>query len=498
MGPSERASSLPLFLNGQFVKSQSTEEVFVNDPGTQECLCRVPLATSQEILSAIEGAKTAYLSWREVPVPKRARIMMEFCNQLKVNQEDIAVSICRENGKTFSDAMGEVWRGIEVVEQAANIPSLMMGETVGNVAANIDAYSYLQPIGVCVGVTPFNFPAMVPLWLFPMAIAAGNTFILKPSEQCPITAIKLADLFRQSGCPDGVLQVVHGSKDQVESLISHKDTKAVSFVGSESVARSIYQKSAISLKRVQAFGGAKNHMVILPDAQKENAIKNLVNAALGAAGQRCMAISVAVLVGEANSWIRDIKEAMERVSPGYWKEEGASFGPIISREAKERIVRLINIGVEEGATCLLNGETIQVDSYTDGNWLGPSLFVNVLPDMEIYKNEIFGPVLCVVSVDTIEDAIRLVNDNPFGNGTSLFTSSGKSARKFQHEIECGQVGINVSIPIPLPFFSFTGWKNSFYGDLHGYGKQAIRFYTETKTVTARWIDEEENKSHMTI
>ncbi|MFB9885319.1 CoA-acylating methylmalonate-semialdehyde dehydrogenase [Balneatrix alpica] len=479
---------VPLFINGEFCQSRSEQWIPVTDPATQDVICEVPCATADEMEAAIASAKEAFKTWKEVPVSERARLMMRYQALLKEHQEEIAEILAKETGKTFEDAKGDVWRGIEVVEQAANVPSLMMGETVENVARAIDTYSYIQPLGVCVGITPFNFPAMIPLWMFPMAIACGNTFILKPSEQDPLTPTRLAELFVEAGAPKGVLQVVHGGKDQVNTLLTHPEIKAISFVGSVAVGQHVYKTGTDHMKRVQSFAGAKNHMVIMPDANKQQVINNLVGASVGAAGQRCMAISVAVFVGAAKEWIPELKEAMAGVRPGAWNDASAGYGPQISPQAKARILSLIEQGKQEGAECLLDGSNCQVEGYPNGNWVGPTLFTKVKPEMTIYKEEIFGPVLSCVEADSLEEAIGLINASPYGNGTSIFTASGAAARKFQHEIEVGQVGINIPIPVPLPFFSFTGWKGSFYGDQHAYGKQAVRFYTETKTITARWFD----------
>ena len=484
------AKKLPLFIDGAFVTSESNETLEVRNPATQENLCDVPFATAAEIERAIASAKDAFESWREVPVSERARLMLRYQDLLKTHQRDIAETLAQETGKTRADAEGDVWRGIEVVEHACGIATLMMGETAENVARRIDTYSYTQPLGVCAGITPFNFPAMIPLWMFPMAIACGNTFVLKPSEQDPMTPNRLAELFVEAGAPKGVLQVIHGGRDQVNLLLEHPDIKAISFVGSVPVAQHVYRTGTHHLKRVQAMAGAKNHMVILPDANREQVVSSLVGASCGAAGQRCMAISVAVFVGDAAKWIPDVAEAMAATKPGPWDDERASYGPQINARAKERILGLIGKGKEEGATCLLDGSTCRVEGYPDGNWLGPTLFSSVRPDMTIYREEIFGPVLLAAETATLDEAIALVNASPYGNGTSLFTSSGGAARKFQHEIEVGQVGINLPIPVPLPFFSFTGWKRSFFGDQHAYGKQAVRFYSETKTVTARWFDDD--------
>ncbi len=481
---------VPLFIDGEMVESQSDNWIDVVNPATQEVIAQVPVATDDEVARAVASAKAAFKTWKEVPVSERARVMMRYAALLKEHHDEIATIICHELGKTFEDAKGDLWRGIEVVEQAANIPSLMMGETVENVARDIDTYSYIQPLGVCTGITPFNFPAMIPLWMFPMAIACGNTFILKPSEQDPLTPMRLVELFVEAGAPKGVLQVIHGGKGQVDKLLEDHDVKAVSFVGSVNVGSYIYKTGTAHGKRVQAFAGAKNHMVIMPDAKKDRLINNLVGASVGAAGQRCMAISVAVFVGQSKEWISELKEAIANVRPGAWDDPKAAYGPQISSAAKGRILELIQKGKDEGATCLVDGSDCTVEGYDKGNWVGPTLFSDVTTDMAIYKEEIFGPVLCCICVDTLEEAMQIINDSPYGNGTSIFTACGAAARKFQHGIEVGQVGINVPIPVPLPFFSFTGWKNSFFGDLHAYGKQAVRFYTETKTVTARWFEDD--------
>ena len=491
-------NKLQHFIDGKLFDSVA-EGIPVTNPATQQVLCEVPFATTDEVDRAVQGAKRAYQSWREVPAPERARLLFAYQQELKENQDAIAHSLCLETGKTFEDARGEVWRGIEVVEHACSVVTLGMGETVDNIARGIDTYSLVQPIGVCAGITPFNFPAMVPLWMFPLAIACGNAFVLKPSEQDPMTPNLLMELLKDAGAPDGLVQVVHGGKAQVDALLEHPDVRAVSFVGSAPVARRVYRKAAENLKRVQALAGAKNHLVVLPDADKRQAIASLVGAVCGAAGQRCMAVSAAVLVGDAADWLPDIRDAMAAVRPGAWDDEGAAYGPQITPSARQRILNLIAKGKAEGARCLLDGSDCRVEGFPNGNWVGPTLFADVMPEMSIYAEEIFGPVLVTSTVETLDDAIGLVNDNPFGNGVSIFTSSGGAARRFQHRVEVGQVGINIPIPVPLPFFSFTGWKDSFLGDLHAYGKQAVRFYTETKTVTARWFDDEATDApNMTI
>ncbi|PID43890.1 MAG: methylmalonate-semialdehyde dehydrogenase (CoA acylating) [Proteobacteria bacterium] len=481
---------VPQLINGEFSLSQSQKWEPVTNPATGLVIAEVPYAEESEVEQAISSAKEAFLSWKEVPPPERARLMLNYQQLLKDHHDEIAEILSQETGKIFADAKGDVWRGIEVAEHACNISSLLMGETVENVAREIDTYSLIQPLGVCAGITPFNFPAMIPLWMFPLAIACGNTFVLKPSEQDPLTPVRLAELFLEAGFPKNVLQVVHGGKDQVDQILNHPTIKAISFVGSAQVGQHIYRTGTQNLKRVQCMTGAKNHMVIMPDANKQQVISHLVGASVGAAGQRCMAISVAIFVGESQQWIPEVAEAVRQAKPGLWNDEDAGFGPLISPAARQRVLGLIDTGKKQGATCLLDGSDFTLPEHPEGNWIGPSVFADVTPEMDIYREEIFGPVLLTMNAESLEQATQCINANPFGNGTSIFTASGGAARYFQHNIEVGQVGINVPIPVPLPFFSFTGWRGSFYGDQHAYGKQAVRFYTETKTVTARWFDNE--------
>lgn len=476
------------YIDGEFTQGTGASQIIVTNPANNSPIAVINAATSEEVHAAIASAKAAFKTWKEVPVSERARVMLRYQHLLKEHHDELATILAHETGKTFEDAKGDVWRGIEVAEHACNVASLLMGETVENVARSIDTYSYTQPLGVCAGITPFNFPAMIPLWMFPLAIACGNTFILKPSEQDPMTPQRLVELFVEAGAPKGVLQLVHGDKTAVDILLADPAIKAISFVGSVAVGQYIYKTGTDNLKRVQAFAGAKNHCVIMPDANKQQVINNLVGASVGAAGQRCMAISVAVFVGAAKEWIPELKEALAKVRPGLWDDKEAGYGPVISPAAKARVLKLIKQGIDEGAECLLDGSDFTVEGYESGNWIGPTMFNKVSTEMSIYKEEIFGPVLCCMESDSLEAAIELVNASPYGNGTSIFTASGAAARKYQHEIEVGQVGINVPIPVPLPFFSFTGWKGSFYGDQHAYGKQAVRFYTETKTITSRWFE----------
>ena len=481
---------LPLYIGGEAYPSASESWIEVTNPADQSLLARLPRATPAEVELAVRRAHDAYLLWREVPAPERARVMFNYQHLLKAHHDELATLLAQETGKNLADARGDVWRGIEVVEQACGVASQTMGETMGNVARRVDGHSWVQPLGVCVGITPFNFPAMIPLWMFPLAVACGNGFVLKPSEQDPLTPMRLAELFTEAGAPAGILSVVHGGAEQVDALLAHPDVKAVSFVGSARVGAHVYRTATDHLKRAQCFVGAKNHMVIMPDANKAQVLSNLVGAGVGAAGQRCMAISVAVFVGSARDWIPDLAAEFARVKPGVWHDPEAAYGPLISPEAKVRVEGLIEAGMAEGAQCLLDGRFCDVPGYPVGNWVGPTLFRGVTPQMRIYKEEIFGPVLACLEVESLDEALALINDNPYGNGTSIFTNCGAAARKFRHEVAVGQVGINVPIPVPLPFFSFTGWRGSFYGDLHAYGKQAVRFYTETKTVTERWFDED--------
>ena len=481
---------VPLFINGEFVQSNAEQTQPVFNPANQQIIAQVPMATATEVDLAVASAKAAFETWRLVPIAERARVMMRYQALLKQHHDELAEILSQDTGKTFEDAKGDVWRGIEVVEQAANVPSNMMGETLSNVAGGIDTYSYIQPLGVVAGITPFNFPAMIPLWMYPLAIACGNTFVLKPSEQVPLTPVRLIELFIEAGAPKGVLNMVHGGAEQVNQLLVHPDIQAVSFVGSSRVGDHIYKTASAAGKRAQCMMGAKNHMVIMPDADKNSTLNALVGASVGAAGQRCMAISVAVFVGDAYEWLDELKERMSVARPGVWDDAGASYGPIISRTAHQRVIDLIGQGIEQGARCLLDGRNVSVPGYPDGNWVGPTLFADVTTDMAIYQQEIFGPVLCCLQVATLDEAIALINRCELGNGTSLFTQSGGAARHYQTEIKVGQVGINIPIPVPLPFFSFTGWRGSFRGDLHAYGKQAVRFYTETKTITAKWTHQE--------
>ncbi|HSS27172.1 MAG TPA: CoA-acylating methylmalonate-semialdehyde dehydrogenase, partial [Usitatibacter sp.] len=435
------------------------------------------------------AAAEAYKTWKNVPLGQRARIMLKLQELIRRDMKKLAACLTAEQGKTLPDAEGDVFRGLEVVEHACSIGTLSLGEFAEQVANGVDTYYIRQPIGVCAGITPFNFPAMIPLWMFPMAIVCGNTFVMKPSEQDPMTPMLLAELAIEAGIPAGVLNIVHGGKEAVDAICSHPDVKAVSFVGSTHVGEHVYKLSSEHGKRAQCMMGAKNHAVLMPDANKEHSLNALVGAGFGAAGQRCMATSVAVLVGDANKWIPDIVEKARSLKVNGGTEKGADLGPVISKQALARIEGLIEDGVKEGAKLELDGRKPKIAGYALGNFIAPTIFSGVKAHHKVYTTEIFGPVLVIVSVDTLDEAIEFVNANPFGNGTGIFTQSGAAARKFQNEIDVGQVGINVPIPVPVPYFSFTGSRGSKLGDLGPYGKQVIQFYTQVKTVTSRWFDD---------
>jgi malonate-semialdehyde dehydrogenase (acetylating)/methylmalonate-semialdehyde dehydrogenase len=484
-----QAASVKLLINGQFVDSKSTEWRDVVNPATQEVLARVPFATVDEVNAATAAAKEAYKTWKNSPIAARARIMLKLQALIRDNMDRLAMCLTLEQGKTLEDAKGDVFRGLEVVEHACSIGTLQLGEFAENVAGGVDTYAIRQPIGVCAGITPFNFPAMIPLWMFPMAIVCGNTFVLKPSEQDPMTPMLLAELAMAAGVPAGVLNIVHGGKTVVDTICTHPDIRAISFVGSCQVGEHVYKLGSSHGKRVQSMMGAKNHAVVLPDASKEQSLNALVGAGFGAAGQRCMATSVVVLVGKAGEWIPDIVAKAKTLKVNAGTEKGTDLGPVVSRTAKNRILGLIEKSVAEGAKLELDGRDVKVPGYEKGNFIGPTILSGVKPGTTAYDVEIFGPVLSVVTVDTLDHAIELINNNPYGNGVGLFTQSGAAARKFQNEIDVGQVGINVPIPVPVPYFSFTGSRGSKLGDLGPYGKQVVQFYTQTKTVTARWFDD---------
>lgn len=475
-----------LLIGGDFQDSATDKWVNVTNPATQEVVSRLPETTAAEFNAAVAAAKAAFPAWRATPVPTRQRVMLKFQELIRANWDELAKSVTTEQGKTFQDAKGDVFRGLEVVEAMCGIAPMLMGETVENVASGIDCYSIRQPIGVCAGICPFNFPAMVPLWMYPVAVTAGNTFVLKPSEKDPGASMMLAELALQAGLPKGVLNIVHGTHDTVNRILDHPDIAAVSFVGGDKAGRYIYERAAANGKRVQCNLGAKNHAVVMPDADVDATVKALTGAGFGAAGQRCMAVSAVVFVGGLGRWKEPLLEAARSLKVNGGFEPDADVGPVITPEAKKRCEQLIQAGIDQGATCLLDGRGVKVPGYEKGNFVGPTLLAGVQPHMDCYTQEIFGPVLSLLEVGTLEEAINLVNANPYGNGTAIFTDSGSAARRFQHDVQVGMVGINVPIPVPLPMFSFTGWRGSFVGDLHMYGKAGVQFFTQPKTVTAKW------------
>ncbi len=488
---SSSVPSVKLLINGEFVESKSQQWRDVVNPATQEVLARVPFATQDEMNAAVAAAQDAFKTWRKTPIGARARIFLKYQQLIRENIKELAALLTAEQGKTLPDAEGDVFRGLEVVEHAANIGTLQMGELANNVANGVDTYTLLQPIGVCAGITPFNFPAMIPLWMFPMAIACGNTFVLKPSEQDPLVTMRLVELALEAGIPKGVLNVIHGGVDAVNLICDHPDIKAVSFVGSTKVGTHVYNRASLNGKRAQCMMGAKNHAIVLPDANKQQTLNNLLGASFGAAGQRCMALPVVILVGEAQTWLPDLVEKAKTLKVSAGVEPGTDIGPVVSCSALDRISGLIATGIEEGAKLVLDGRNPKVPGYEDGNFVGPTIFSGVTTEMTIYREEIFGPVLCVVNAASLDEAIAFINANPNGNGTALFTRSGAAARHFQEEIDVGQVGINVPIPVPVPLFSFSGSRASKLGDLGPYGKQVVLFYTQTKTITQRWFDEDD-------
>jgi len=457
----------------------------VTNPATGAVLAEIPYATVEDVDRAVRAAHEAFLAWREVPVVDRVQPLYRFKTALEKHTAEVAALLTSENGKTASDAEAEVRRAIQMVEVACGMPSLMMGDSLHDVAKGIDCKTIRQPIGVCAGITPFNFPAMVPLWMYPFAIACGNTMVLKPSEKVPLTPSRMAELLQDAGLPHGVLHLVQGDKVAVDALLHHPLVKAVSFVGSTTVARYIYSTAAAQGKRVQALGGAKNHLVVMPDADMPKTVEAIIGSAFGAAGERCLAGSVLVPVGGAAGPLLDLLVKRTRaLIVGDGSQAGVEMGPLVTGDHCRRVAGCIEKGVAEGATPLCDGR--QFRSPAGGFFLGPTIFDHVTPEMTIAREEIFGPVLSVIRVDSLDDAIGLVNRSPFGNATSIFTGSGKAAREYSSRIEVGMVGVNVGVAAPMAFFPFAGWKNSFFGDLHAHGKDAVSFYTEQKVIMSRW------------
>lgn len=480
------APTTKLFIDGQFVESKTSDWVDLHNPATNEVVTRVPLTTNEEMEAAVESCKRAYESWSKTTVLTRQQYMLKLQALIRRDLKNIAANITIEQGKTLIDAEGDVMRGIQVVDHSCGAGTLLQGESLQNIAKDMDIVSHKCPLGVTAGICPFNFPAMVPLWMFPLALIAGNTMLVKPSERDPGATIMLMELLNEAGVPPGVVNVIHGTHNSVNFICDHKDIKAISFVGSDTAGKYIYERGARNGKRVQSNMGAKNHAIVLPDADKEATINQIIGASMGAAGQRCMAISVCILVGESQKWIPDIVKKAQELKVNAGHEPGTDLGPVISPQAKQRILNLVEAGIKQGATCSLDGRNIKVQKYPNGNFVGPTILTNVTVDQDCYKEEIFGPVLCVISADTLDDAINIINRNPYGNGTAIFTTNGSSARQFVDEVDAGQIGVNVPIPVPLPMFSFTGSRGSHHGDLHFYGKQGLNFYTQTKTITSLW------------
>jgi malonate-semialdehyde dehydrogenase (acetylating) / methylmalonate-semialdehyde dehydrogenase len=475
------------FIGGKRVAGKSGRHGDVFNPAAGEVAAHVALADSSEIDAAVAAAREVFPAWAATPPLSRARVMFKYKELLEQNRDKLARMIGSEHGKVLADATGEVTRGIEVVEFVCGIPQLLKGEFTENIGANIDSYGVRQALGVCAGITPFNFPAMVPMWMFPVAIACGNSFVLKPSERDPSPALFLAELLTQAGLPSGVFNVVNGDKSAVDAILDHPGIDAVSFVGSTPIAEHVFHRASANNKRVQALGGAKNHMVVLPDADMGQALDALMGAAYGSAGERCMAVSVAVTVGKAGDALIDqLTPRVQSLKLGPYTDPDAEMGPLVTREAYERVKHYVDIGISEGAKLVVDGRGFKLQGYENGYFLGGCLFDNVTPQMRIYKEEIFGPVLAVVRAANYEEALGLVNAHEFGNGAAIFTRDGDAARDFSTRAKIGMIGVNVPIPVPMAFHSFGGWKRSFFGDHHVHGPEGVRFYTKLKTVISRW------------
>ncbi len=480
-------NSIEHFIDGKITKGSSKKTSKVFNPATGEQTAEVNLASKNDVNLAVERAKKAFTDWSQRPPLQRARVVFKFKELVEKNSDEIIKLIVSEHGKVWDDAKGSLTRGLEVVEFACGIPHLLKGEFSENVGSNVDSWSIRQPLGVCAGITPFNFPAMVPMWMFPIAIACGNTFVLKPSEKDPSCSIKLAQLFKEAGLPDGVFNVVNGDKEAVDALLTNKDIVAISFVGSTPVAKYIYENAAKNEKRVQSLGGAKNHCVVMPDCDLDQAVNGLMGAAYGSAGERCMAQSVAVAVGKVgNQLVNKLAKKVESLKIGPGLDKNSEMGPLVTKEHLEKVKGYVDLGVQEGAKLVVDGRNIKLQGYEKGFYIGGCLFDNVDKKMKIYKEEIFGPVLSVVRVKDFESAIDLVNEHEFGNGTSIYTRDGDVGRTFASKIKIGMVGINIPIPVPVAFHSFGGWKRSLFGDQAMHGMEGVRFYTKLKTITAKW------------
>jgi malonate-semialdehyde dehydrogenase (acetylating)/methylmalonate-semialdehyde dehydrogenase len=482
------AADIKHFISGKYVNGQGERRAPVFNPATGEQSAQVSLASGADVDAAVQSALRAFPAWAGTPPLRRARILNKFLRILEERTDELAAIITAEHGKTISDAKGEIQRGAEVVEFATGAPQLLKGEFTDNVGTGVDSHSFRQPLGVVAGITPFNFPAMVPMWMFPVALACGNCFILKPSERDPSASLKLAEWLAESGLPDGVFNVVQGDKEAVDALLTHPDVQAISFVGSTPIARYVYETATRAGKRAQALGGAKNHMVVMPDADLDQAVDALMGAAYGSAGERCMAISVAVPVGEAtaNALVEKLIPRVRALKVGPGTDAEAEMGPLVTRQHRDKVSAYVDSGVAEGARLLVDGRGLTLQGYENGFFIGGSLFDHVGPEMKIYKEEIFGPVLSIVRAPDHDSALKLVNDHEFGNGTAIFTRDGDTAREFVQGVKAGMVGVNVPIPVPMAFHSFGGWKASLFGDHHMHGPEGVRFYTRLKTVTSRW------------
>ena len=483
----DTANIIGHFINGAYV-ADTNRPAPVTNPATGEVTKHVAMAARQTVEAAITAAEAAFPAWRNTPPAKRAKVMFKFKQLLEEHADEVVAAITSEHGKVLDDAMGEFQRGVEVVDYACGIPEMLKGEHSKNVGPSIDSWSEFHPLGVVAGITPFNFPAMVPMWMYPMAIACGNTFVLKPSEKDPSAPMLCAKLLQKAGLPDGVFNVVNGDKEAVDTLLEDKRVQAVSFVGSTPIAEYIYETGTKNGKRVQALGGAKNHAVVMPDADIDNAVNALTGAAYGSCGERCMAISVAVCIGDdtADEVVSKLQESLKNMKVGNGNDTSNDMGPLVTKPHHDKVRSYVDLGVEEGADLVVDGRTLVVDGHEDGYFLGPCLFDNVTKDMRIYQEEIFGPVLCVVRAESEEQAMQLIDDHEYGNGTCIFTRDGEAARYFADNIKVGMVGINVPLPVPVAYHSFGGWKRSLFGDLFAYGPDSVRFYTRRKTITQRW------------
>lgn len=487
MGTTVQEMRLKNFIGGMWQASQTDQVLPVPNPATGELLAEVPLSTAADVDRAVRAAREAFESWREVPVVERARVMFRWRELLVQRVEELARLVTTENGKTLDDARGEVWRGIEVVEFAAGMPTLMQGYVSPQVSRGIDMEMVRYPVGVVAGIVPFNFPMMVPMWMMPIALAAGNVFVLKPSERTPLTSMRLVELAMEAGIPEGVLNLVHGGKEVVDALLTHPGVDAVSFVGSQPVAEHVYRTAAAAGKRVQALAGAKNHHIVMPDANLEGAVHAIRNSGFGSAGQRCMACSVVVAVGSVGDpLVEALVEAGDRMRIGNGLEEGVELGPLIRAEHRARVVERIHQGLAEGAVMARDGRDA-MERLPQGFFLGPTILDRVNPEMTVAREELFAPVLSVIRADSLEEAIGVVNRSRFGNSAVIYTESGAAARMFRETVQAGMLGVNVGVPVPMAFFPFSGWKNSFYGDLHATGRDGVEFYTRKKMVTSRWF-----------